>query len=417
MTSTISSLFADFFLATGPTTATRENDIIQEMQYRTYLTSFVMNGTKDFKDFFQGGDRIQDDIILDLDSTFENYDPDDEFTYRSSEITTQWTVNWRFSKAHMKITDHEVELNGGGAGVSGAALFDRFKNLRRIKEANFWTGVCNGVEDSWFAAPNNTTMEQDSGKDPYSLFCFVNDYTSDGPSITTATVPTGFTTIQGINPATKGRWSSRLQSYNSYPDETAPRWVGWDAFSKMWKQTEFHRMPKMSQLGDGMTHPGLIATSEDGATLYEQALQFTNDPLSAASRSKGDPTIDELRYRGAALHFFQGLSEAGAYSDGNGGVTGYVPEFTDSADADGTLITTKLGLNTPTQRTGPRFFFLDNRYMRIFFKRGRMFKTKKIVPERQPWTTIIVMDLWRNHYCRSRQRLGCVHPSTNLGRP
>lgn len=416
MTSTVGSLFADFFLATGPTTATSEQDIVNEIQKRTYFTRFLMGGGDDFSDFFQGGDRIQDDILLDSDSTYEHYDPDDEFTYRSSEVLSQWTVNWRFTKIHLKFTDHEIELNGGGPGSTGPQLHDRFKDLMRSKKQNFWTNACNGLEDDWWAQPSNTGMESDSGQLPYSLPCFVNEYlTTDAITITQNGVPNGFTTIQGINPATKGRWDNFRTTYAALPAPTlAGGWDGWQAFRRCRLKTEFHRMPKRADLGEGHTYPGMILCSEEGLILLEKALQFANDPLAAASSGKGDPTIDDLRYKGADIVHFQGMTEGNFFTDEAGGVTTYTPEIAGTTDANGALISAQPNVTEPTQRDGPRFVFADNRYLRVFFKRGRMFKTAKIRPERQPWSTVVVADLWHNNYCRSRQRLAMVSPTGAL---
>jgi len=449
----ISEIFADVFLTTGPLVATDKGKVINEITRRTYFTNFVMKGFPNsggsMMDMFNGGEKIQDTVLLDEFNTFERYDPDDEFTYPSGEVLTNWEIPYRYAKAHLKFTKHEAKHNQGGGGMK--SRFHQFKKLFTTKEQNFWTNVCNSLEDEWFNIPTNAEMEGQAGKFPYSLPCFVNEYVAGSVAgeqtngITTNTLPNGFTTIQQINPATKTKWRCQQAFYDDVP--TGRDWSGWPALSRLWKRLQYNRLPKREELGEGMTMPAALFTSEEGSTYYEQALVQTNDPLSSASTSKGAGSIQgPLMYRTAPVEFLESMSSGVFYRDavavgavggglnkgtgggggaGSGaGVSTYIPEFTDSVDFDDTDLVgqtksvgnTNYTIGTPNNRTGPRFVLLDNRYIRTFFPEGEMFETVKVKPSRQPHSTVLVTDIWNNNFVRSPRRLGYLIPGTNLQR-
>lgn len=451
MATSISEIFADVFLTTGPLVATDKGKVISEITRRTYFTNFVMKGFPNsggsMMDMFNGGEKIQDTILLDEFNTFERYDPDDEFTYPSGEVLTNWEIPYRYAKAHLKFTKHEAKHNQGGGGMK--SRFHQFKKLFTTKEQNFWANVCNSLEDEWFNIPTNSEMEDQAGRIPYSLPCFVNDYVQssvegeDTNGITTNTLPNGFITVQQINPATKTKWQSQTAFYTDVPASNG--WTGWPAMSRLWKRLQYHRMPKREELGEGMTMPAAIFTSEEGSTYYEQALVVTNDPLSAASTSKGAGSIQgPLMYRTAPVEFLESMTSGCFYRDaiddgtvggdgfgtasGRGGAgtgsSSYVTEFTDSLDFDGVVLAgqtksvgnTNYTIAAPVTRTGPRFFFLDNRYLRTFFPEGEMFETVKVKPSRQPHSTVLVTDIWNNNFVRSPRRLGSLIPGAPLGR-
>lgn len=452
MTTTISEIFADVFLTTGPLVATKKDKVVNEITRRTYWLNYVLKGFANsggtMMDMFNGGEKIQDTILLDEFNTFQRYDPDDEFTYPSGENLTNWEIPYRYAKAHLKFTKHEAKHNEGGRGSQG--MFQQYKRLFRTKEQNFWTNVCNSLEDEWFQIPTNAEMEDQAGKEPYSLACFVNDYvggTTAGEQtngITTAGLPPGFTTIQQINPATKTKWQPQQAFYTDAPVSNA--WTGWRSMSRLYKRLEFHRLPKQEEMGEGMTMPAGIFTSEEGCTYYEIALVTANDPLSSATASKGDGAIaGPLMYKGnVPLYHLESLTSAVHYRDAvaagtvTGGNTGsgggapaggtgssdFIPEFTDSVDFDGNTLAgstvsvgnTNYTVGTPVNRSGPRFYFLDNRYLRTFMPEGEMFETVKVKPTRQPHSTVLVTDIWNNNFVRSRRRLGCLIPGAPLQR-
>jgi len=460
---TISEIYADVFLTTGPFVATKKEKVVSEITRRTFFNNYVMkgfpNGGGSMMDMFNGGEIIQDTILLDEFNTFMRYDPEDEFSYPSGEVLTNWEVPYRYAKAHLKFTKHERRHNTGGrVGGGMKGMFHQYKNLFRTKEQNFWANVCNSLEDEWFNIPSNADMEAKDGKIPYSLPCGVNDYVQSSVAgedtvgvTTTGLAPAGvsgtaWTTLQGIDPAVKTKWQAQHGFYYDVPQGND--WTGWPAFSRLWKRLKFGRMPKREELGEGESFPGAIFTSEEGATMYEIALVAANDPLSAATMGRGNGAIQgPLMYKTAPVEYLESMTSGVFYADaiangattgpggvgtaagrgaagGGAGVANFVPEFTDSVDFDDVALVgqtftvggTTFTIGTPENRTGPRFKFLNNEYLRTFFPEGEMFETVKVKPSRQPHSTVLVTDIWNNNYFRSLRRMGEIIPGIALGR-
>jgi hypothetical protein len=102
--------FTDFVDITGPTTLTEPGTFVNEAVNRTNLIRRFMKG-KALNDVMQGGDKIQDFLMLDESSTFEFYDINADFTPRNPQVMTQWEVDWRFAKDECAWTKQEVILN------------------------------------------------------------------------------------------------------------------------------------------------------------------------------------------------------------------------------------------------------------------------------------------------------------------
>ena len=127
----------------------------------------------------------------------------------------------------------------------------------------------------------------------------------------------------------------------------------------------------------------------------------TAEPPKGGMADMARREADDQAFRSAQ----EAAAEAREKDDWEGAAAafeGYVGEFPSSVDKNGAALT------DPTEHAGPRYMFLDNRYIKKGFKRGRMFKTTTVSPSDQPWSRIIVVDIWQVNYCRSRQRLGMV---------
>ena len=381
--------FIDFFRTTGPLIFTRVDDVVNEATLRTYILSRIL-GSSDMLEMVQGGESIRDDIFLSEVSSYEHYHPNDEFDYENPQVVTQWSVPWRFSKVDLVFTDHEIGLNSGD--LNAGAMFHQFKRLKRIKEQNMWTSLCNGMENDLFAQPNNASMEAAGGKVPYSLGVFINEFTN--------TVPPGFTTIQGINPATETRWRNHTETYAELPA------VGWDlftAFSRTYYSLRYEQMPKRPEMGEATSSPGFIMCGIDGISNYEDGLRINQDTFVTSGRQ--DPAFATPGYRGIPLLYIDLLDQVALYDDGS---AGFAAENTGKTDRDGNAL-------TDPNFDGARYWWITPRYLRKVIKRDRFLHEEgPLQPTRQPFTRIMVVDTWHNNVVRSRQRHALVSPSANL---
>lgn len=402
--------FGDFMLSTGPAFFTGPEDVINEAVKHTYLLRRILKG-KDMAETLQGGSTIKDIIFFDEDSTYETYKPNPSFTYRNPQVLTEHEIDWRFSKADMVWTDHEIALNTGD--MSKTARFHKYKTLKRVKEQNLWTSIMNGMEDELWAQPpaDATEAEDTDGSVVYSIPMSVTDYGWDSASATdtTATItaadnhPVDWTTVQGINPATEAKWTNWVEFYANAPTNTV--FDLFPAMSRMWHRLRFDQLPMRPDLSDATSVPQFIACSLEGLTNYEDMLRQSQDAFVMAGRQ--DPAYNHPTFRGIDLLYVSTLDTAQIYAGDNDPASGtYVDESTNTKAefGSGTVI-----------RNGPRYWFINGKYLNKIFHRDRYFyKKPPFSPSQQPFTHVMIVDCWHNLFNRSRRRHGIISPSRVL---
>lgn len=396
------STFTDFVASTGPSYLTSADQLVNEAVKNSYIMRrFLKGADKSF--VIQGGSSIKDALILDEDSTFQQYQPNDTFTWRNPQVMSTATANWRFSVDHMSWTDQEIELNVG-TGMTTEALRGIYKRLKREKEQRMWTSMINGWEDLLWRLPKNSEMESDSGLYPYSIPAFINEqtnglYTVSGES---------FTTVEGISPTSKTRWKPQQTAIPSTITSNAEA-IGGDnyssgatgvspliaAFDEMFYKVRFETPPtKQEYFEDPKLYGQFIACSRRAINLYQQALRMGNDRFYGAS-SPSDPSYLNPMYGGIELTYVAALDTAPLY---------YTSTNAPVAETSGT------GNNA-----GPRYYWINGQYMTPVFHTSRyMAKKDPMVHPNQPFTTVVPVDCWWNLFARSRQRHGIIYPSGNF---
>lgn len=373
------STFTAFMHATGPTYLTSADSVLNEAAKRNTILGRMIRG-KDKGDLIQGGSKIKDVIMFDDASTYTHYQPNDTFTWQNPQVTTEQEVNWRFSLDHMTWTDQEILLNVPD-GLTKAAQKVQYKRIKKIKEQRMWTSMINGMENDLWANPANqqAQMESSTGTLPYSIPAFVNENASG--------LPTGWTTVMGINPASESRWVPQQVQYDYADpyDADGDRDGLFNAFDNMytrvmWEPIEISEAKSFFEAS--MKSAKVICCSRDGFNLYKDVLRNSNDQLVAPSRQ--DPAYNNPLYSGIEVKFIDTLTTAALYGSA-----------------------TESAATTP----GPRFYFLDLSLIKPVMHSNRFFHRKDLpVHPNQPFTNVVPVDCWWNVFCRSRQRLGIVYP-------
>jgi hypothetical protein len=387
------STFTDFVASTGPSYLTSADQLVNEAVKNSYIMRrFLKGADKSF--VIQGGSSIKDALILDEDSTFQQYQPNDTFTWRNPQVMSTATANWRFSVDHMSWTDQEIELNVG-TGMTTEALRGIYKRLKREKEQRMWTSMINGWEDLLWRLPKNSEMESDSGLYPYSIPAFINERTNglydfSGDS---------FTTVEGISPTTKTRWKPQTEGLAA-ASAADTAWVSGNsplinAFDAMFYKIKFETPPtKAEYFEDPKLYAQFIACSRKAINLYQRALRNAQDQFRGAA-SPSDPSYLNPMYGGIELMYVAALDTAALYTTSN---TAFVSETSDS-----------------TNNTGPRYYWINGQYLTPVFHTSRyMAKKDPMVHPNQPFTTVVPVDCWWNLFCRSRQRHGIVYPAGDI---
>ena len=193
--------FNDFMANTGPIYLTGPDMIVNEAVERRYLWGELIQGQASS---IQGGSEIRDTLMFDDASTFEYIDPNATLSYRNPQVSSEISSAWRFANDHMAWTDQEVELNAG-SDLNVASLAAAYKRIRRLKEQRLATSMVNGFEASIFrpAIGNAAVMETKSGLIPYSIPVFIHETLENTTDGFRGSLPPGWTTILGLDPAAK----------------------------------------------------------------------------------------------------------------------------------------------------------------------------------------------------------------------
>tara|TARA_R100000654_G_scaffold17253_3_gene36192 strand:+ start:796 stop:2202 length:1407 start_codon:yes stop_codon:yes gene_type:complete len=457
--------FLDFMDATGPVYLTGPDVLINEAVKRNYLFGDLI---RDKNQAIQGGKEIKDVLHLDDSSTFQYYQPNETFTYSNPQVMSDITANWRFSMDHMTFTDAEIELNVGG-GLTREATKTVYKDLKRSKEQRMVTSMVNGMEEQLFKPTQGTAfndMETATGKTPYSIPAFITEnciQTSidgggaaglrGGMPICSDTAEGGAagstnTTILGINPSTKNRWSNEVVFYDAnsalginsgaiggsaasfnqqkkIQNNTSSGTPSADlalnafaainvygflnAFDEMFLRLQYRPPVSFEQYFENIVfNRQKILCSREGINLYKQALRSENDRLVTPT----DAAYNSPAYSGIPLTYVAQLDSAKIFpkhatSNDPAGVH-TIAEYDDAA-LDPNEGTTELATNVINP--GARYYFINGDYLTPVLHSSRyMEKHPTMQHPNQPFTHVQITDSWYNVVANSRQRHGILAP-------
>lgn len=293
------SEFSRFFAETGPATLTGPNAVINDAQLRNYgATDMLAKAQREL----QGGNRIQDFILFDDPQTAQTFKPGDPATATNPQTSDKMTADWRFIRTGVSWNQAEIELNEGGGSE-----FDQFKSMHYRKWQEAETSTINKMESLFYATANNANMEASSGQEPYSLLASV---TSDGLA------PSGFTTVQGINPTTKTKWRNQTATYDvsaTFDPETGLL-SGFDTISQL---VNF-RTPVMSK-EKGKFSPSdmskcVIHTNREGERKYRAVCRAANDYTRQGNQ---DPSATACVWDGVPVKSVDILDTNGTFTAGS----------------------------------------------------------------------------------------------------
>lgn len=359
-----------------------KDEIINEAQLRTYMLSIFLRG-RGAADVFKSGSKIKDEIMFDEANTFQGTRPGQTHTWSNPQVQTEWETNWRFYIDHMAWTDQEIELNDYDS-LTVDAKVSLHKKIRRSKEQRMWTSIFNGMEARMWAEPVYADMEVDNGLHAYSIPAFINEETNGVYWNATSNL------LQNINAATESKWQCQQVTYDYDDfldiDRSGDGLV--DGFDDVWLQAKFDTpdfsMGQMAFESDAMTRQHIV-TGRNGMLKFTSALRSLND----RTVSPQDPSYGQPTYRGVPLKYISTLDTAALYAG---------PNSTRVTESAATV-------------NGPRYYFINSKYLRVFFHDKYYFKRKApMVHPNQPDTTIQPCNVWWNLVARSLQRQAILYP-------
>lgn len=359
-------------------------EFLIESQLRSHVLSRLLES--DVKKNIQGGSVIKDVMILDEPNTLTEYKPLDTFTWPNSQTTVKPERDWRFFLVPKVYSDQEIVLNSG-ANLSRDGLYAEWKRLADIYRGKQLTSLIDGAEALLWRNPNGeyAEMEASDGSKFTSIPAGVNEYTNG--------LPSGWTNFQGIPRASNANWQPTrvLYDFADFNDNDGDGDGLLDAFDEMWIKLRY-MAPKIEGANRFYEEPGdarsrFIACSLNGIKLYWRTCRDRNDRTVRMN----DMGVAMPEFNGVDMQEIDKLSTATLYA------------------ASGSTYNTELNAATTTR--GPRFYWLDRRYLKLFFHAEYFMRNSKLPKNSaQPSGNVEVNDTWGNLWFRSSKRLGIVAP-------
>jgi hypothetical protein len=392
--------FTDFWNSTGPFIASGPDEIINNAARRKYTLRHFLKGKK-FSDIAQGGQRIEDELLLTDKATAENYKPGATGTPQQPQVLTKVYENWRFTRDHKAWQDEVLRLQTNGR--TREARFQVYKKLGTSLEQSMWTSILNKLEDNLWALPagQQAEMETETGGDPKSIPAILSeDTTLYAPSTSAANNTTAWTTIHGVSPATETNWRNPVTRYNAADLIDADNDLDglFDAFERMWMLLRWESPGKADEHFEDVD-PGMcgIFCSFVGKMQYQSVCRLSNDRF--VGNNNNDPSYDGVNFHGVKLTEIEQLNTAAIYWDG----AAYSAEDASALAAPGTAWLTS------DWTRGPRYWWINSTYMRMWFNDEMFFdRTPPKDHVNQPWSNVVWMRVCYNLLARSRKMGGGV---------
>lgn len=350
------SAFNNFVKSTGEKLKTSPDQILNDATKNTYIIQRMLKGMG-ASDVVQSGTKITDRVMLSDAGTALFYNPNDDLQILNVDTLRTIEVNWRFHANHFSYTEQEINLNSGDAQTY-------YKNLLKVKRQQTVTDTFNHMEESLWTTPNNADMEGNASATPkpYSIPTYV---TFDGNA------PSGFTTVQTLNPTNEAQWRNKFRTYDS-SDMTNPETGLVQAFDRLFLDVRF-KSPRPGEYFENDTfQQQMIATSQEGKITYLRLTRDANDRL--VGDDLGSQQAD-LKYAGIPVEYVAELDNAG-WATGQ-----------------------------------PRYYLLNLKYMHPVWHSTEYMKEKEPINHpRQPFSYVVWTSTYYNLFCMSRRRQGIVRP-------
>lgn len=372
--------FSDFQLLTRDIKLTGPEELLNEATLHNYVLGDMLAGREN-DHVFRGGTKLTERIMARDNNSFRTYKPNDELNPTAADTMKRISANWRFTVGGYTWNDNEILLNEGDPA--------RYGDLKLDYEQQAMTSIVNGMEALMWAVPSTADMEADGGEVPYSIPVFVQE----GGGL-----PSGFSTIMGLDPTTETWWKNQTVGYTGANIETADSPTGlFTAFDKMLRLVAFDRInvAQMQRYWEDLDLRKMrIYTSGQGRDVFMRLLRAKNNRLVVAGPQ--DAAYPDPRHEGYPVQWIETLDAAKLYAN-----TATAGGTSSSINADGSE---KVGY--------PRFYFLNLKYLYVCFHEKKYFdQVMRDGGARQPFTNVMWIDTYYNNVCRSRRRQGIVWPT------
>lgn len=366
--------YADFLLADRYNKKSPVGEFLVEAVSQSYTLSLFM-GNRGVEKLTQGGQGITDFIQVADNNSFGFYGVGDSHTPVAADTLKAITLAWKNAECNYGWEAEEMELNEDD--------IDKFLNLDEAYRSGAIMAQVNGTEASLWTNPATADMEAATGKIPYSIPCFINEFSN--------TVPTGFSTVMTLSPSANARWRNQKVAYTAAnlrsPGASDGLILGLMNLCELtnFKLVDFAKSRSLQEK-QKLDRMGIV-TNLDGKIQLQAAMYNANDRTFAVNDA-GNKT---LQYNGYPVEQVTALATAAIYGS-----------------------TLAASHSSGVAATGyPRYYCLNGEYLYPIFHSKHFMEPSEPIHGGSSRPRSWVQYFWtkQNLWCRSRQRLGILYPS------
>lgn len=352
---------------------------------------YLLNGRK-MSDMLKAGSDVRARVKFTASSKagWYNVTTDDHSPQISQDGT--WAIAyWCAHMAQESWKEEELLVNSGGTTEGSIAeetwtqeLWNKFQSLMTQFHAS--------MSDATWALPSIADMDGNDPIRPYSIPTYVNEYTN---GLFKNSAGTSFTNIHTLLPgSTHPAYKPYQKTYANFTTGDAASFIY--AMSLAMRKTQLIPPPMSKEYFDPESDTdveksgGVIFCSSSGVSKAENMYRASQDRWMDWMDPAGNP-----RFKNVQLVYDAALDSYAGYPDGSGN---------------------GIATETTANVTGPRFYGINAKYMKMYFHKNRFMKF--LDPFRENLTTWTQgVNTLGTMLCPDRSKHFILYPSSSIAMP
>lgn len=405
----------DAYRITGLARLSNPRDYINEAADPSQVLSFHLDGMTD-EDMLRGGKGLSEFPLTATGDTATNNIPGSVRTFNQPNVLESLEEYWRMTEDAMVFNKITRDMNEGTA--AGGGRYEQIKSEQVREEVRVATSLSNKMERDYFAEPNSTTMQGSPSTtiiDPMSLWVGLNEY--GGPTTVTGSIfdtdrrypvssslPSGWTTLHGINPSTSKwhrNWTIPYNDVGPTTSTVSPQVHNFlTAMIKAVGKVNFRKQiykPQFTQTNTAYKSPDyMVPVSTHGDALIKTLCQVGQQYFRLNPQ---DPYYPNPTFGDIPFVFATGMDTAAVY-----------PTTGTTAPALGAG-----GTESTAGKKGPRFPLVSKKWVRQFFLAKYFFYMWEPQREaRQYDTEILPITCIHQRMFLGRRKTAMIYPVADI---
>lgn len=397
--------YLDWVANTGPVFLSGEDNIINNVSRRSFVMGHFLRGGP-ASTTVQGGNKIQETLYLAASRTYRSFKRNETINWTNPQKDVVAQIDWRFALDWMTWDEAEYMLQTNG--LSGTGLKTKYKDMAYSKQQRTWESAIDGYETKLWQPPNGATMfaemEGSTGGEMYSIPVFVNE----NAGTSTGSFDANWTTVHQLSWASYGssgslstNWSCYRGTYDATdPNDSDDSGNGlFDGFDDVSISIGYERPgfkdeyfePDNAYTGgkEKKVNSTIICCSKKGKKQIMRLNRQSNNNLITPE----DAAYPMPRWNGIAIKDVSALDSTALYA---GSSSTYVGETASTVT-----------------KSGPRYYFLNCKYLKAIFHSEKYFQMAKKPKEPTDKVGVYItpVEVWGNTVCTGPRYQGLLSPA------